>query len=113
MVLPFIVLMPSTLVARAAWQALPRLWWRTAILASATIAFLLTNPRSPIFIGLRLPVALIQTEDNLGWAMTTAGIVAVQFYFLNAAIIAALVLLPVNGVYTFVKLRRDRKSNRK
>ena len=98
--------MPTIVVARASYRA-NRLF-RSAVVASALVAFLLTCPPSPFFIGLDGPIQL-----SIAWNLFTgipivAKLAVWQCYLINASTIAAGLMMPVNAVYTATRLRSVR-----
>ncbi|MBB3210599.1 hypothetical protein FHS27_006447 [Rhodopirellula rubra] len=111
LVLPFLALMPALSVSRAAWGNVPRLPWRIAVSLSVVAAFLLTLPHSPMFVGLDGPIPLDFFDGCIGAGNALSDLVATQCYFLNAGLLVALIMLPVNAAHSFAN-SKNRFSNR-
>lgn len=91
-ILPTIVLLPAIVTLSAAWSKRPRFIWRTATAATIVLAFLITQPTSPLFWRLDLPIP--PQADFPHWA---PWLVEMQRPLLNAAIIASAIALPISA----------------
>ncbi len=88
-ILPFIIISPAIITFRAAWSKHPRFIWRIAALCTIVFAILLTQPLSPLFWRLDLPIPpQISASDGVSWLLE------MQRPYVNAALISLAVAIP-------------------
>ena len=103
-ILPFLALLPALTTLRSAWNKRPAALWRSAVFASVVTAVMLTQPSSPIFLGLNAPILPSPTPDGpIQWLLEE------QRPYLNAAIISLFVFLPLSAVSTLQTLMERRE----
>ena len=106
-VLPFLVVLPAMVTFRAVWSKRPRFVWRLAAVFTILLAFLVTQPSSPLFW--RLDVPFSPPNEISGGA---TWLFEMQRPYLNAAIITLAVALPLSMVSAIdTVLTRRRMSN--
>ncbi|MEO9594975.1 hypothetical protein [Rhodopirellula bahusiensis] len=102
-VLPYLILMPSITVTRAAWNSKPVLVFRPAVYISVVIAILVTFQPSPFPFGLDGPLSPRLVADPDTMPLMLYSVLRTQIQLVNAAMIAACVLFPVNAAHTLRK----------
>ena len=100
-VIPYLIICPVQFTLSAAWRKPPVLAWRFAVLMSVLVSILVTCPSSPIFVGLNAPIP-IDMKD-------LTSLVNQQFLFVNAALIASMICLPVCAVSTIHSLGTNKR----
>ena len=102
-VLPVLVVAPAMVTFRAVWMKRPRFVWRCSAVLTVVLAFLVTQPSSPIFWRLDVPLPSIQISGAVSWWFE------MQRPYLNAAIIFLVVATPLSvasAIDTAVSRRR-------
>ena len=103
-VLPLLVLAPAMVTFRGVWLKRPRFAWRLSAVSTIVLAFLLTQPSSPLFWRLDLPFSPpTQISNVVSW------LYEIQRPYLNAAIISLAVATPLSlasAVETVLARRR-------
>lgn len=105
-VIPYLIASPAFVTLRAAWNRTPKYVWRLAIVISIDFAFLVTQPSSPIFIGLDAPIPPSIAMS----AGAASSIVETQIPYVNAALIFLFVLFPLSAASTYSTMLTRRKS---
>ncbi|TWT79708.1 hypothetical protein CA13_11150 [Planctomycetes bacterium CA13] len=67
------------------------------------MAFLIRCPPSPLFVGLEQPIPIASLYAHTEWNSAILYVAVSQCDFLNAALIAACVMIPVNATNTFLQ----------
>ena len=103
-VLPILVVAPALVTFRVVWMKQPRIMWRCWAVGTVVLAFLLTQPSSPLFWRLDMPLPPPrEVSDGASW------LIEMQRPYLNAAIIFLGVALPLSmasAVDTIISRRR-------
>ncbi|MDB4766455.1 hypothetical protein OAG71_02075 [bacterium] len=91
-VIPYLIIRPVQFTLSAAWRKPPVWAWRFAVLISVLVSIIVTCPSSPIFVGLNAPIPIDMND--------LTSLVNQQILFVNAALIASVICLPVCAVST-------------